>query len=109
MFYDFVTSAGFGAIANCIQVASAAGIYWTVRELLQSRRTVAIVVRNSTNGDQKELARIPARFVSRAEIMGLVSQTAGAPRLDFSRFKFDYNFGNEVVVELPEESYKLLR
>ena len=41
--------------------------------------------------------------------MGVGSQAAGAPRLDFSRFKFNYEFGNEIVVELPEESYKLLR
>ncbi|MEK7509559.1 MAG: hypothetical protein AAB605_02490 [Patescibacteria group bacterium] len=107
--FDFIFSAGFGALANLIQVASACGIYWTVRELLRSRRHVAIIVRNSTTGDQKELARIPARFVSRAEVMGLVSQAAGAPRLDFSRFKFDYEFREEIVVELPEESYKLLR
>ena len=109
MIYEFFTSAGFGAVANIIQVGSAGGIAWTVRAMLRDRRHVAIIVRNGTSGDQKILARIPARFVSRAEIMGLVSQAAGAPRLDFSRFKFDYDFREEVVVELPEESYKLLR
>ena len=107
--FDFLYSAEFGVAANLIQVGSACGIYFTVRELLRTRRNVAIVVRNSTTGDQKQLALIPARFVSRAEVMGLVSQAAGAPRLNFSEFRFDYNFGDEIVINLPEESYQFFR
>lgn len=92
--------------ANLIQVGSPLAVLVL---MLRERREVKILARNATSGEQKQVARIPARFVSRAEILGIVAQAAGGGRLDFSSFRFDHHFSSEVVVELPEESFNLLR
>ena len=93
-------------VANLIQIGS---LLWLVALALRERREVSILARCATTGEQKNVAKIPARFVTRAEVLELTAQAAGGQRLDTSRFEFDHHFGNEVVVELPEESYKLLR
>lgn len=92
--------------ANLIEVGS---LITLVALALRERRQVAISARCATTGAKKEVARIPARFVSRAEVLGLTAQAAGGQRLDTSRFVFNHHFSSEVVVELPEESFKLLR
>jgi len=92
--------------ANLIEIGS---VLFLVALALRERRSVTITARCATTGAKKEVARIPARFVSRAEVLGLTAQAAGGQRLDTSRFVFDHHFSSEVVVELPEESFNLLR
>ena len=84
------------------------GVMYQIKVLLRTRRLVRIVVANGESGERREIAQIPARFVSRAEVMGLVAQAAGGERLDFSGFAFDYKFENQVTVELPAESFAKL-
>lgn len=92
--------------ANLIQVGS---VLWLVALQLWERREVTILARCATTGEQKTVAKIPARFVSRAEVLGLAAQAAGGQRLDTGLFQFDYRFSREVVVDLPQESFRLLR
>jgi len=37
--------------------------------------------------------------------MGLVAKAAGGAQLDFRGFEFDYKFKDQVIVELPAESF----
>jgi hypothetical protein len=101
MFADIISWA-----ANIIQVGS---LVWLVALTMWERREVQILARCATTGATKTVAKIPARFVSRAEVLGLTAQAAGGQKLDNSLFSFDYHFTSEVVVDLPEESFKLLR
>lgn len=92
--------------ANLIEVGSPLAVLVL---MLRERREVKILARSATTGEQKQVASVPARFVTRAEVLGIVAQAAGGGRLDFSSFRFDHHFSSEVVVDLPDESFKLLR
>ena len=60
---------------------------------------------DSPGRERRRIAQVPASFVSRAEVMGLVAQAAGGERLDFSRFVFVYRLAKTVIVRLPDESF----
>ncbi len=59
-----------------------------------------------TPKENKEVGALPRRSVTRAEVMGFVGQAAGGETLVFKHFKFDYQFKNQILVSLPEPSYR---
>jgi len=86
------------------------GVMYTVWSFWRSRRLVTIYAVNddSPKRERVEIGKVPASFVSRAEVAGLVGQAAAGERLDLSRFVFDYRPKRTVNVRLPAESFKKL-
>lgn len=85
-----------------------AGVMYTVWSFWRSQSKVAIIVVNgdSSSGERRQIARVPRSFVSRAEVMGVVGKAAGGETLDFTRFVFDYKVRKQVIVVLPENSFR---
>lgn len=88
--------------ANVIQITS---LLWMLGLMLWERRPISIVVRNLDGGARLIVARLQARHVTRAEILGIVGQYGHGDRLDFSGWRFHRQFRDEVVVDLPAASY----
>ena len=99
---------GNSNLRDVLAYATFVGVMYTVWSFWRSRRTVTVYAVNddSPGRERRTIAQVPASFVSRAEVMGLVAQAAGGERLDFSRFVFDYRLAKTVVVCLPEESFQ---
>lgn len=100
---------GNSHLRDVLSYATFIGVMYTVWGFWRARRIVTIYVVNdeSTPRERREVARLPASFVSRAEVMGLVAQAAGQ-RLDFTRFGFDYQYRTVIEVLLPAESFQKL-
>src|SRR5436190_9027624 len=83
---------GNANLRDVLAYATFIGVTYTVWSFWHSRRIVAIYAVNDDDPNRKrrEIAKVPASFVSRAEVAGLVAQIAAGERLDFSRFVFDY-------------------
>jgi hypothetical protein len=99
---------GNSQLRDALAYATFVGVMYQVIMFWRTRRLVTIVAVNRDASERREIAKVPASFASRAEIMGLVAQAAGGERLDFSGFSFDYKFRREVLVRLPEESFRKL-
>ena len=72
---------------------------------LQRSATIFVVNVDDLEKPRKKIGCVSARFLSRAEVNGVISQRAGGVRLDFSQSKFDYRFRNEIAIGLPNASY----
>ena len=70
------------------------------------RRVKIIVVNAGSPRERRVIGDLPRKSVTRAEVMGFVSQAAGGATLNFRKFKFDYDFRRKVEVMLPDESYR---
>jgi hypothetical protein len=88
-----------------VSITTLLGVMYQVWMFRRTTRLVTVIVVNRESQERREIAKVPASFVSRAEVMGLVAQAAGGERLDFAGFAFDYKFHDQVVVELPAESF----
>jgi hypothetical protein len=105
---DFLTSPGFTAFANAIQVLGVIGIGWTVYRMGRDRQTISIWA-ECEDGRRKAIGKIPRRVLTRAEVTGWISMKAGRPRLDFTKFNPDYDFpGRQVVVPMTAADFELL-
>ena len=101
---------GNASLRDVLAYATFFGVMYTVLSFWRSRRMVTIYAVNddSPERERREIAKVPASFVSRAEVAGLVAQLAAGERLDFSRFVFDYRPKRSVEVRLPAESFAKL-
>jgi hypothetical protein len=101
---------GEGILRILLPYATFVGVAYTTWTFWRSRRKVSIYAVNddSPGRERREIARVPASLVSRAEVNGLVAQAAAGHRLDLSRFVFHYPPGKIVEVPLPAESFRKL-
>jgi hypothetical protein len=101
---------GNGNLRDVLAYATFFGVMYTVWSFWRSRRLVTVYVVNDDNpkSERREIAKVPVSFVSRAEVVGLVAQVAAGQRLDFSRFRFNYQLRRTVIVRLPQESFEKL-
>jgi hypothetical protein len=95
-------------LRDVLAIATFIGVMYQIWMFWHTKRLVSIIVANRDSKERREIAKVPASFVSRAEVMGLVAQAAGGERLDFSGFAFDYKFHHQVIVELSPESFRKL-
>ena len=108
MLVELLTSPWFTALANTIQVGTFLGVFGSLWIMYRDRQLITIVARCSDNRE-REIGRIPRRFVTRAEVQGWVSKQTGPGWRDFRKFNPDYKFrGRKVVVELTSEDFNLL-
>jgi hypothetical protein len=101
---------GNSQLRDVLAYATFIGVMYQIVTFWRTRRLVTIIAanRDSPSDPGREIAKVPASFASRAEIVGLVAQAAGGERLDFSGFAFDYKFRRQVVVQLPADSFEKL-
>jgi len=77
---------GNGILRNVLAYATFAGVtytvwtFWRFPPARHHRRRE----RRAASVERKEIAKVPASFLSRAEIVGLIGQAAAGQRLDFS-------------------------
>jgi hypothetical protein len=86
----------------------ATGVYaaWT---FWRDGQTVKIFVLDESTDETRHIANIPHRFVTRAEVQGVIANLAQGERLDFSKLNFDYSFRRKVYIRLPSASYQGLK
>ena len=102
---DIDLVAWIGTIASVLTLL---GVAWGGAAWLRANRKVTIVV--TCNGNEKLIATLPARLITRGEINGLVSQKAGPARLDLSNFQFDYyKVNKKVSVPLSQTDFDLVK
>jgi len=90
-------------------IVAAGGWIYTAWKFGRDRRRVRIVAVNAESGELKILAeRVRAQSVTRGEVLGIARLAAGGQMLDTSLFKFDDDFGSELVIKLPPTSFALL-
>lgn len=101
---------GNANLRDVLAYATFFGVMYTVWSFWRSRRMITIYAINveSGEGERREIAKVPASFVTRAEVMGLVGQAAAGERLDLSKFNFDYKPTTVIEVPLPAESFRKL-
>lgn len=95
----------FSALSQLVTVLVA---LLAIKNWFRLRRCATIFVVNADDPQKppKKIARVAARFLSRAEVNGVISQRSSIPRLDFSQSKFDYSFRREIKIALPDASYE---
>lgn len=108
MLVELLTSPDFTALANAIQVGTFLGVFWTLWIMYRDRQLITIIAR-CADGREREIGKIPRRFVTRAEVQGWVSKQTGPGWRDFRKFNPDYKFRDrKVVVELTNADFDCL-
>ena len=72
---------------------------------LLRKATIYVVNADDPSALRKRVGTVSARFLSRSEINGIISQRAGPRRLDFTRSGFEYKFQKEIEIALPADDY----
>jgi hypothetical protein len=99
----------FRAVQPWAIVGTFIATIWTVWNMLRGWRVVRIIAVETDTMERKHIADLPWQFATRAEVQGLVANAARGERLDFGQFQFDYAFRKELIVRLPQESFRKLR
>jgi hypothetical protein len=100
---------GSPILREFIPYGATLGWIWTLWKLARDRRVVTITAVSEDGQRRKVIGRIPARSVTRSEVLGLAGLAAGGARLETYLFEFDENFKRGLEIKLPAQSFDMLK